>query len=166
MRNICETFVTFSASTLAMNEGVLGADAQDADLVAHFPLDEHGDSEIGDFWAVVDDAEYDVPGANENTGTAARFDGWSSMIQHDWAEELNPESFTLALWARSEGGAGAWNSPVTSRHDLNPDSQGYLIYDNQPTGAWTFWSGNVTMSATGIDVLTDRKSTRLNSSHT
>gem|GEM_PF-3027474 len=128
----------------AMEQGVLGADAQDADLVAHFPLDEHGDSEIGDFWAVVDDAEYDVPGANENTGTAARFDGWSSMIQHDWAEELNPESFTLALWARSEGGAGAWNSPVTSRHDLNPDSQGYLIYDNQPTGAWTFWSGNGT----------------------
>jgi hypothetical protein len=127
---------------VAMNEGVLGADAQDADLVAHFPLDEHGDSEIGDFWAVVDDAEYDVPGANENTGTAARFDGWSSMIQHDWAEELNPESFTLALWARSEGGAGAWHSPVTSRNDLNPDSQGYLIYDNQPAGAWTFWSGN------------------------
>ena len=127
----------------AMTEGVLGAEAQDADLVAHFPLDEHGDSEIGDFWSVVDDAEYDFPGANGNTGTAARFDGWG-MIQHDWAEELNPESFTLALWARSEGGAGAWNSPVTSRHDLNPDSQGYLIYDNQPTGAWTFWSGNGT----------------------
>jgi hypothetical protein len=129
----------------AMTEGVLGAEAQDADLVAHFPLDEHGDSEIGDFWAVVDDAEYDVPGANENTGTAARFDGWSSMIQHDWAEELNPESFTLALWARSEGGAGAWHSPVTSRHDLYNEgeaSQGYLIYDNQPAGAWTFWSGN------------------------
>jgi hypothetical protein len=127
---------------VAMNEGVLGADAQDADLVAHFPLDEHGDSEIGDFVSLVDDAEYDVLGANENTGTAARFDGWSSMIQHDWAEELNPESFTLALWVRSEGGAGAWHSPITSRNDLNPDSQGYLIYDNQPTGAWTFWSGN------------------------
>jgi hypothetical protein len=127
-----------------MTEGVLGVEAQDADLVAHFPLDEHGDSEIGDFWSVVDDAEYDYPGANENTGTAARFDGWGSMIQHEWTEELNPESFTLALWARSEGGAGAWNSPVTSRHDLNPDSQGYLIYDNQPAGAWTFWSGNGT----------------------
>jgi len=126
----------------AMTEGVLGADAPDADLVAHFPLDEHGDSEIGDFVSTVDDAEYDFPGANENTGTSARFDGWSSMIQHDWAEELNPESFTLALWARSEGGAGAWHSPVTSRNDLNPDSQGYLIYDNQPAGAWTFWSGN------------------------
>jgi len=128
----------------AMTEGVLGAEAQDADLVAHFPLDEHGDSEIGEFVSAVDDAEYDFPGANENTGTSARFDGWSSLIQHDWAEELNPESFTLALWARSEGGAGAWHSPVTSRNDLNPDSQGYLIYDNQPAGAWTFWSGNGT----------------------
>jgi hypothetical protein len=57
---------------------------------------------------------------------------------------LNPENFTLALCPRSEGGAGAWHSPVTSRNELNPDSQGYLIYDNQPTGAWTFWSGNGT----------------------
>ena len=126
----------------AMEGGILAVDAAEADLVAHFPLDEHGDSEIGDFISTVDEAQYDVPGANENTGTSARFDGEGAMIQHEWAEELNPVSFTLALWARSEGGAGAWNSPVTSRHDLNPDSQGYLIYDNQPTGAWTFWSGN------------------------
>ncbi|MEO1863469.1 MAG: LamG domain-containing protein, partial [Verrucomicrobiia bacterium] len=55
------------------------------------------------------------------------------------------ESFTLALWARSDGGAGAWHSPVTSRNDKNPDSQGYIIYDNQPNGAWTFWSGNGTV---------------------
>jgi hypothetical protein len=55
---------------------------------------------------------------------------------------LNPASFTLTLWAKSNGGAGTWNSPVTSRHDLNPDSQGYLIYDSQPDGTWTFWSGN------------------------
>ncbi|MCP3693576.1 MAG: LamG domain-containing protein, partial [Planctomycetaceae bacterium] len=66
--------------------------------------------------------------------------------QHDWTAALNPgESFTLALWARSDGGAGAWHSPVTSRNDKNPDSQGYLIYDNQPSGAWTFWSGNGTV---------------------
>ena len=28
---------------------------------------------------------------------------------------------------------------------MNPDSQAYLIYDNQPDGAWTFWSGNGTV---------------------
>jgi hypothetical protein len=34
---------------------------------------------------------------------------------------------------------------VTSRNDKNPDSQGYIIYDNEPSGAWTFWSGNGTV---------------------
>ena len=68
------------------------------------------------------------------------------MIQHDFSEALNPDGdFTLTLWAKSNGGAGAWNSPVTSRHDLvneGETSQGYLIYDAQGSGVWTFWSGN------------------------
>ncbi|MFT5192567.1 MAG: hypothetical protein ACI957_005623, partial [Verrucomicrobiales bacterium] len=113
-----------------------------AELIAHFPLDENGES--GDFVpSIVTGVEFGSPGANGNTGASASFEG-SGLIQHDWSETLNPESFTLALWAKSDGGAGAWNSPVTSRHDLNPDSQGYLIYDNEPSGAWTFWSGNGT----------------------
>ena len=114
-----------------------------AELVAHFPLDADGNSADGAFEAALEeDVEFGAPGANGATGTSASFNGSSSRIQHDWSEELNPESFTLALWAKSEGGAGAWNSPVTSRHDLNPDSQGYLIYDSAPSGSWTFWSGN------------------------
>jgi hypothetical protein len=110
--------------------------------VAHFPLDENGNADA--FTAsTVENVTFGSPGANANTGTSATFDG-SGLIQHDWSADLNPESFTLTLWAKSDGGAGAWNSPVTSRHDVNPDSQGYLIYDNQPDGAWTFWSGNGT----------------------
>ncbi len=125
----------------------VGNPSQAADLIAHFPLDADGDSsEIGGFAAsVVTDVTFDAPGATESTGTAATFNGSSSVIQHEWTADLNPESFTLALWARSEGGAGAWNSPVTSRHDRFADgeqSQGYLLYDNNPTGSWTFWSGN------------------------
>ncbi len=117
-----------------------------AELIAHFPLDENGESaEIGGFVpSTVNDVEFGAIGANEATGASATFNGSSSVIQHDWTADLNPESFTLALWVKSEGGAGAWNSPVTSRHDLNPDSQGYLIYDSQPSGSWTFWSGNGT----------------------
>jgi len=93
----------------------------------------------------VTDVEFGSDGANGATGTSATFNGASSLIQHDWSADLNPESFTLALWAKSNGGAGAWNSPVTSRHDLYNEgeaSQGYLIYDNNPAGVWTFWSGN------------------------
>jgi len=116
-------------------------------LVAHFPLDSDGNSSDGQFTAsTVTDVSFGSAGANANTGTSATFNGSSSIIQHDWSAGLNPgESFTLALWARSDGGAGAWHSPVTSRNDKNPDSQGYLIYDNQPSGAWTFWSGNGTV---------------------
>ena len=112
-------------------------------LIAHFPLDSDGNSADGVFEAALEeDVEFGQPGANGATGTSASFNGSSSRIQHDWNEALNPESFTLALWAKSNGGAGAWNSPVTSRNDLNPDSQGYLIYDAQGSGVWTFWSGN------------------------
>ncbi|SVE13199.1 uncharacterized protein METZ01_LOCUS466053, partial [marine metagenome] len=115
-------------------------------LIAHFPLDSDGDSSDGNFTAsTVTDVEFGSEGANGATGTSATFNGASSIIQHDWSADLNPESFTLALWAKSDGGAGAWHSPVTSRHDLYNEgeaSQGYLIYDNNPAGVWTFWSGN------------------------
>ena len=115
-------------------------------LVAHFPLDSDGNSTNGEFTAsTVTDVEFGSDGATANTGTSATFNGSSSIIQHDWVAGLNPEdSFTLSLWAKSDGGAGAWHSPVTSRNDLNPDSQGYIIYDNEPAGVWTFWSGNGT----------------------
>ena len=97
--------------------GATGLKAQT--LIAHFPLDSDGDSSDGGFMASkVTDVEFGSEGANEATGTSATFNGASSVIQHDWSADLNPESFTLALWARSEGGAGAWHSPVTSRHDL------------------------------------------------
>ncbi|HIE87531.1 MAG TPA: hypothetical protein EYP91_11955 [Gammaproteobacteria bacterium] len=117
-----------------------------AGLIAHFPLDADGDSTNGEFTAsTVTDVEFGSDGATGNTGTSATFNGSSSIIQHDWVAGLNPEdSFTLTLWAKSDGGAGAWHSPVTSRNDKNPDSQGYIIYDNEPAGAWTFWSGNGT----------------------
>ena len=118
-----------------------------AGVVLHWPLDEADGAAtvsdaIGETTGTVGDGiSFGKDGANPATGTAAEFEG-SGGIQAEWAEVLNPESFTLVLWAKSEGGAGAWNSPVTSRHDLNPDSQGYLIYDDQPSGSWTFWSGN------------------------
>ncbi len=117
-----------------------------ADIVAHFPLDTNGDSTLGSFVAdATTDVTFGGPGATASTGTSASFNGTSSVIQHLWDARLNPESFTVTLWAKSNGGAGAWNSPITSRHDLfgaGETSQGYLIYDNNPSGVWTFWSGN------------------------
>ena len=142
-------FIAAGLLSAFMFVGIASVNAQQLTdgLVAHFPLDEDGNSTNGEFTAsTVTDVEFGSDGATANTGTSATFNGTSSIIQHDWIAGLNPEeSFTLSLWARSEGGAGAWHSPVTSRNDLNPDSQGFLIYDNEPAGAWTFWSGNGTV---------------------
>jgi len=118
-----------------------------AGRVAYFPLDSDGNSANGNtvFTAALNEnVTYGEAGANANTGTSALFNGTDSRIQHAWNTLLNPTSFTLTLWAKSNGGQGAWNSPVTSRQDLNPNSEGYLIYDNNPNGVWTFWSGNGT----------------------
>ncbi|SVC92253.1 uncharacterized protein METZ01_LOCUS345107, partial [marine metagenome] len=54
------------------------------DLVAHFPLDEDGNSTNGEFTAAtVTDVEFGADGATGNTGTSATFNGSSSIIQHD-----------------------------------------------------------------------------------
>ena len=135
------------AILILLSLGVLASLPLHAELVFHWPLDDaDGVAEVtdaigGHVGTVGDGVSFGVDGANAATGTAAEFTG-TGGIQAEWAEAINPESFTLTLWAKSNGGAGAWHSPVTSRHDLNPDSQGYLIYDNEPSGEWTFWSGN------------------------
>ena len=106
-----------------------------------FPLDADGNSTVGGFEPALDDGvSYGEEGANANTGNSALFDGFS-VLQFDWEEALNPESFTLMGWARSNGGAGGFQSMVTSRNDLNPDSEGYVIYDAND-GNWQYWSGN------------------------
>ncbi len=66
-------------------------------LIAHFPLDSDGNStEEGGFTASTEtDVEFGSEGANAKTGTSATFNGASSIIQHDWSADLNPESFTL-----------------------------------------------------------------------
>ena len=93
-------------------------------LIAHFPLDENGNSTaLGGLASKTTDGEFGSEGVNFNTGTSATFNVTTSIIQHD----LNPESFTLTLWARSEGGAGAWNSLVTSRHALADQDQARQI---------------------------------------
>ena len=94
-----------------------------AELVSHWPLDGDASDIIGDHDGEASGGVvFGAKGAAAHTGTAAKFNGSTSTITVPHSAELNPESFTLVLWAKSNGGAGAWNSPVTSRHDLNPDS--------------------------------------------
>ncbi len=57
---------------------------------------------------------------------------------------LNPNgSFTLALWARVDGGQGGWRSPFTSRRENGSQRQGYFVYAGT-NNRWQFWTGNGT----------------------
>ena len=79
-------------------------------LVAFWPLDTDGTSEDGKFVPALEEGvEFGQAGARPFTGSSAAFDG-AGVIQFDHTLELNPDSFTLTVWAKSEGGAGAWNS--------------------------------------------------------
>ncbi|MGK0188084.1 MAG: hypothetical protein ACI9R3_003876 [Verrucomicrobiales bacterium] len=116
--------------------------AQAATLIAHFPLDSDGNSAGGTYAAsTTNNVTFGTAGANANTGTSATFNGTDSLIQHDWNAGLNPQNFTLSLWSKSSGGAGGFQSPITSRNDKNPDSQGFVLYDAND-GNLQFWSGN------------------------
>jgi hypothetical protein len=61
-----------------------------------------------------------------------------------YAPELNPDSFTVALWARPDGGGAGHRSPITSRYDGivtgTGNNDGYIIYI-EPGGTWQFWTG-------------------------
>jgi len=111
-------------------------------LVAHFPLDNNGNSTIGGFEAdTVRDVNFLVAGANRNTSSAASFNGSSSVIQHAFSRELNTANFTLACWVKLNFEAFSIDSPVTSRFSDGTSSRGFEVV-NDAGGFWRFMSGN------------------------
>ena len=129
-------------------------DVSDADLIAHWPLDESGEDVVGGFDGVESgNMEFGVPGAHDDTGDANTF--FDGMIDVPFAEELNPEDFTIAVWARSTGGSGH-RSVITSRYDGivfgGGNLDGFIIYAN-PGDQWQFWTGDGESAADIWDVL-------------
>ena len=125
-----------------------------ADLVAHWPLDDSGEDIVGGFDGLESGGvTYGVIGANDNTDGAASFQ--NGAINVVFAPELNPESFTITLWARPVGGAGH-RSPITSRYDGvvagGGNLDGFIIYNN-PGNMWQFWTGDGESAMDGWDAL-------------
>ena len=125
-----------------------------ADIVAHWPLDESGEDIIGGFDGLeIGGVIFDAIGANDNTGGAASFQ--NGVIDVVFAPELNPESFTITLWAKPVGGSGH-RSPLTSRYDGlvagGGNLDGFIIYNN-PGNIWQFWTGDGESAADGWDSL-------------
>lgn len=74
--------------------------------------------------------------------TSVDFDGVDDRVTIPYSTALNPANLTVSVWAKVEGGAGTYRSPVTSRTYL-AGTQGYILYagmDNR----WQFWTGSGT----------------------
>jgi hypothetical protein len=76
-----------------------------------------------------------------STDTAARFDMATTKIDVPFDPALNPASFSIECWARVDGGAGNYRSPVTSRDSGGNGSAGYIIYAGAGN-TWEFWTGS------------------------
>ena len=114
--------------------------AAQAELVAHWPLDDSAEDLVGNHdGAVSGGVVFGAEGAAAHTGSAAEFNGSSSTITVPHSTDLNPASFTLALWANADSTSG-FASAVTSRDDTGASVHGYIIY-NDSQGRWNFWSG-------------------------
>ncbi len=74
--------------------------------------------------------------AGDLLGPAQDFNGSSQKIDVPYSVALNPGVFSVSCWAKVEGGAGQWRSPVTSRG--NP--AGYIAYAGQ-NNIWQYWVG-------------------------
>ena len=115
-----------------------------AELVAHWPLDNDANDATGnghDGQIANGTVLFENTGASNRTGTAASFPD-NGRIDIPYSPDLNPESFTIALWAKPTS-TGGYASPITSRNDVNrgQSTHGYIIY-NDNGGNWNFWTGD------------------------
>jgi subtilisin-like proprotein convertase family protein len=70
-------------------------------------------------------------------GLAPNFDG-NDTIEVSYNAALNPDSFTVAGWAKVTGGSGNYRAVWTSRDDA--PARGYMLYAT-PDDRWEFWVG-------------------------
>ncbi len=115
-----------------------------AELVAHWPLDTDANDATGnghDGQIANGTVLFENIRASNRTGTAASFPD-NGRIDIPYSPDLNPESFTVALWAKPSS-TGGYASPITSRNDVNggQSTHGYIIYNDNGAN-WNFWTGD------------------------
>jgi len=80
----------------------------------------------------------------DDIDTAVDFSGAANIkIDIPHSPDFNGPSFTVETWAKVEGGAGSYRSPVTNRDQYaspNYDQRGYLLYADSGNN-WTFNTG-------------------------
>jgi hypothetical protein len=74
-------------------------------------------------------------------GNALNFDGVDDYVDVPYNANLNPDIFTVSVWAKVEGGSGPFRCVVSSR-DYD-QYQGYAFYASD-SNIWSFWVGSGT----------------------
>jgi len=112
-------------------------------VVSHWNLDSDATDSVGSNDGTATAVTFGTAGANANTGTSASFDGSTSTIDVPFSTDVNPESFTVSLWAFADTASAPHQSAITSRDDVNlgESTHGYILY-NAPGGNWEFWTGD------------------------
>lgn len=110
--------------------------------LSHWPLDETSGSVATDRLGGRDGTiqgspELGAAGASNGSESSHCFDG-DEYIEVPFSAELNPDRFTVSLWAKVDGGTSSYRSPLTSR---DSGGHGYIFYAT-PSDRWAFWVGN------------------------
>ncbi len=105
-------------------------------LVSYYALD-------GDFTDSVSNHDGTAMGtpafvSDPGRGQVLSLDGFGSAADVAYTADLNPEAFTVSLWANPHPDGLGHRSPVTSRDD--GPQKGYIIY-LEPGNTWQFWTG-------------------------
>ena len=121
--------------------------------VGYWDLDEEADSELFDNQGEIGVAGDGIGSGAFESGEAPWLAGSKSSVLFSAAgrgkidvafhPDLNPEIFTAELWARVDGSAGSYRSPLTSRDDS--PQRGYIIYASA-SDRWEFWTGSGSQS--------------------
>jgi len=111
----------------------------DENLVSYYPLDGNFNDTVGGRNGVAaGDPEFI---SDATRGQVAAFNGATDMADVEYSPELNPETFTVSVWAYPDPAGLSYRSPITSRDD--GPTRGYILYIT-PDDNWAFWTGQGT----------------------
>jgi hypothetical protein len=107
-----------------------------AGLVAHYTFDgDFKDSAGSHHGTAFGDAKITTDAAR---GQVLAVDGNGDGVDVPYSADLNPQAFTVSLWANPSSAGSDYRSPITSRGDA--PQKGYILYV-EPGNTWQFWTG-------------------------
>ena len=112
-------------------------------LVAWWPLDGDATDASGNGHdGTLIGAPAPAAGASPATAGALQFDGAGARLEVPYADALNPDDFTVTLWAKPHGAIAGRVGSVFASRDGSPGPATHGLALNLNDGAWNFWTGD------------------------